>query len=108
MSTAEVIDKHARAIADLIRNEAAAALARIAAAQEEALERVEQLTPADYDYAAASRYLGIPRRTLERRVRAHKISFRKDGQRVLFTRTALDEYKLQLTTNARPLKPLSL
>ena len=84
------------------------ALGRLREAEREALERIQQIAPNEYDYAAAASYLSIPRRTLERRVADRKISFRKDGKRVLFTHSALEQYKTTLTTNRREPRPLTL
>lgn len=108
MSAEDAIATHIRAIAELLHEQAVRALWRLREAEREALERIQQIAPSEYDYAAAASYLSIPRRTLERRVANRKISFRKDGKRVLFTRSALDQYKTTLTTNRREPRPLTL
>lgn len=102
------IAAHVRRITDLITAQAHAALGRLELAETEAAERIAAIAPAEYDYEAASRYLSTPRRTLERRVREKRIAYRKDGARVLFTRSALDEYRATLTVARRPIRPLSL
>ena len=108
MSAEDIIATHMRAIADLLHEQAMRALGRLREAEREALERIQQITPNEYDYATAASYLSIPRRTLERRVADRKISFRKDGKRVLFTRSALEQYKTTLTTNRREPRPFTL
>jgi excisionase family DNA binding protein len=108
MSAEDAIATHMRAIADLLHEQAVRALGRLREAEREAMERIQQIAPKEYDYAAAASYLSIPRRTLERRVADRKISFRKDGKRVFFTRSALDQYKTLLTTNRREQRPLTL
>ncbi|MEO6742690.1 MAG: excisionase family DNA-binding protein [Chthoniobacteraceae bacterium] len=104
----DAIAAHTRAIADLLYEQARNALGRLREAERETLERIQQTSPRDYDYDAAAIYLAIPRRTLERRVADREISFRKDGKRVRFTKSALDQYKTTLTTNRRERRPLTL
>ena len=104
----EAIAAHTRVIADLLYEQASSALRRLREAEREALEQIQQIAPRDFDYAAAAKYLSIPRRTLERRVANREIAFRKDGKRVLFTKSALDQYKTTVTTNCRECRPLTL
>lgn len=104
----DAIVAHTRAIAELLCEQATGAMLRLREAECEALERIQQIFPRDYDYDAAALYLSIPRRTLERRVAERGISFRKDGKRVLFTKSALDQYKATATTNRRERRTLTL
>lgn len=108
MSEVDAIARHTRAIADLLHEHVSRALQRLHEAEREALDRIQQIAPNEYDYDAAAIYLGIPRRTLERRVGDRKVSFRKDGKRVLFTKSALDQYKVTLTKNRREQRTLTL
>lgn len=108
LSDEDAVATHTRAIADLLNEQVARALRSLREAEREALQRIQRIAPNEYDYAAAASYLSIPRRTLERRVADRKISFRKDGRRVLFTRSALDQYKTALTTSRREPRPLTL
>lgn len=108
MSDEDAIAMHTRAIADLLHEQAARALQRLHEAERDALERIQQISPNEYGYDAAASYLSIPRRTLERRVADREISFRKDGKRVLFTKSALDQYRTTLTTKRRERRPLTL
>ncbi|SRR5260221_10865841 len=108
LSDEDAIAIHTRAIADLLNEQVSRTLQRLREAEREALERIQQISPHEYDYDAAAIYLSIPRRTLERRVADRRISFRKDGKRVLFTKSALDKYRTTLTTNRREQRPLTL
>ena len=108
LSDEDAVATHTRAIADLLHEQVARALRSLREAEREALQRIQRIAPNEYDYAAAASYLSIPRRTLERRVADRKISFRKDGKRVLFTRSALEQYKTTLTTHRREPRPLTL
>ena len=108
LSDEDAIATHTRAIADLLHEHAARALMSLREAEREALQRIQQIAPNEYDYDAAASYLSNPPRTLERRVADRKISFRKDGKRVFFTRSALDQYKTTLTTNRREPRTLTL
>ncbi len=108
MSDVEAIARHTRAITDLLHEEVLSVLQRLHEAEREALERIQQIAPNEYDYNSAAIYLGIPRRTLERRVGDRKVSFRKDGKRVLFTKSALDQYKVTLTKKRREQRTLTL
>jgi excisionase family DNA binding protein len=108
MSDEDAIAMHTRAITDLLQGQVTLVLQRLREAEREALERIQQIAPIEYDYDSAATYLGIPRRTLERRVADRKVSFRKDGKSVLFTKSALDQYKATLTTNRRERRVITL
>lgn len=102
------IADHTKAITDLLNVEVMRTLEKLREAENEALERIRKIAPVEYDYEAAAAYLSIRRRTLERRVARRQITFRKDGQRVLFTQSALDQYKMTLTTERREPRTLTL
>ena len=106
MSATETIAEYTRAIADLLNAETGQMLERLREAEMEAMARIGNIAPVEYDYDGAAAYLRIPRRTLERRVSAHAITYRKDGQRVFFTKSALDQYMAGLVTKRRELRPL--
>ena len=108
IDVADLISNHSNEIARLIRLQADEALARVRAAEREAIERLQQVAPVEYDYAAASAYTGISIPTLERRVASRLIKFRKDGRRVFFTKAALDEYKEGLTVEPKPRRKFTL
>ena len=108
MSDEDAIATHMQAIADLLHGQAARALERLREAEREALQRIQHIAPNEYDYATAATYLSIPRRTLERRVAKREITFRRDGKRVFFTRSALDQYKTMLITNHRERRTITL
>ena len=108
VSDEDAIALHTRAIAELLNEQVVRMLQRLRDAEREALERIQQICPHEYNYDAAAIYLSIPRRTLERRVADRKLSFRRDGKRVVFTKSALDQYRTTLTTNRREPRPLTL
>lgn len=97
----------AKGVAAIFEEEMIAALERLRVVEDEARRRIEAMSPPNelnIDQAAA--FLGISKRTLERRVAKRAISYRRDGARLLFTRAALDEYRLKgrvLAASARPL-----
>ena len=107
LSEEDAIAMHTRAITDLLNEHVARTLGRLREAEREALERIQQICPKEYNYDEATIYLSIQRRTLERRV-ADRISFRREGKRVFFTKSALDQYKTTRTTNRREQRALTL
>lgn len=102
------IDAHFHQICEALATGAKAALARVNAEAEEAMQRIRDAAPVIFDYDGAAAYLGMPRRTLERRVSERGIEFRRDGRSVTFTKTALDEYQKRGTEVPRPVKPFTL
>jgi excisionase family DNA binding protein len=108
LSEQDAIAMHTRAIADLLNEQVMRTLLRLREAEREALERIQQICPHEYDYDEAAIYLSIQRRTLERRVADRRISFRREGKRVFFTKSALDQYKTTRTTNRREQRDLTL
>ena len=108
LSEQDGIAMHTRAIADLLNEQVMRTLLRLREAEREALERIQQICPKEYDYDEAAIYLSIQRRTLERRVADRRISFRREGKRVFFTKSALDQYKATRTTNRREQRSITL
>ena len=108
LSEEDAIAIHTRAISDLLNGHVARTLGRLREAEREALKRIQQICPKEYDYDEAAIYHSIQRRTLERRVADRRISFRKEGKRVFFTKSALDQYKATRTTNRREQRALTL
>ena len=87
---------------------ATSALRRLREAEREVLEQLQQIASRDFEYDTSAKYLSIPRRTMERRVADREISFRKNGKRGLFAKSALDQYKMTITMNGRECRPPTL
>jgi excisionase family DNA binding protein len=108
MGAKQAISVHAAAIADLIMVETAQTFDRLREAEREALARIASIAPVEYDYERAADYLGVSVPTLERRVANREITFRRDGRRVFFTQSALDQFKAAHTTKRREPRPLPI
>lgn len=99
--------EQSRILADLLASEVEQIFSRLQSAEAEAMSRIQALAPVDeFDLKAAAKYLGLPARTLQRRIRDRLIAYRRDGRRVLFTRTALDEYRKAGLIRAQEGRPL--
>lgn len=101
MGAKQAISVHAAAIADLIMVETAQTFDRLREAEREALARIAGIAPVEYDYERAAAYLGVSSKTLRRCAARRGITFRKNGRRVFFTQSALDQYKAAHTTKRR-------
>ena len=108
MTAIASITDHTKAIADLLNGEVERTLARLRAAEAEALERIAGIAPVEYDYERAAAYLGVSVRTMEDRVARREITFRRDGRRVFFTQSSLDQFKAAHTTKRREPRPLPI
>ena len=108
MTAIASITDHTKAIADLLNGEVERTLARLRAVEAEALERIAGIAPVEYDCARAAAYLGVSSKTLRRCAAGRHITFRKDGRRVFFTQSSLDQYKAAHTTKRREPRPLPI
>ena len=108
MNAIASITDHTKAIADLLNGEVERTLARLRDAEREALARIAGIAPVEYDCARAAAYLGVSVRTMEDRVARREITFRRDGRRVFFTQSSLDQFKAAHTTKRREPRPLPI
>jgi len=103
----ERISKSVTRLTSVIEQAILDALDQVVCAKDEAVRRIADMAPvADFDLPQAAKYLGVSKRTLQRRVTERSIAYRREGGRLRFTLAALDEYRLAGTIGAREGRPL--